>query len=218
MPINQSRDQKLDPILSASSNIKPALGFIDDVLASQSVFRSALSALAQPTRKIAADFESLFKTQPPLPYGVAALALTLLDHLTTFWLSYSFARAASFLAFHTGAPLASKPEKADFLLVASLEELPALKTLNQGAPRYPDRSATIIMGDILTENKPSPPLIAHGPGLKEETLFSNHGLDERFVADWAFNRAAYPLGVDAFLTGSNCLVGLPRSLSLRLKS
>jgi alpha-D-ribose 1-methylphosphonate 5-triphosphate synthase subunit PhnH len=205
-------------MLSASPENIPALGFIDDVLASQSVFRSALSALAKPTRRIAADFKSLFKTQPPLPYGVAALALTLLDHLTTFWLSYCFARAASFLAFHTGAPQTFEPEKADFLLVASLEELPALKTLNKGDPRYPDRSATIIMGDILTDNKKSLVLLAEGPGLKEETLFSNHGLDERFIADWAFNRAAYPLGVDAFLTGSNCLVGLPRSVSLRLKS
>jgi alpha-D-ribose 1-methylphosphonate 5-triphosphate synthase subunit PhnH len=189
-------------------------GFIDQTLASQSIFRIALSAMAKPAYKFTVDFASLFKTNPPLPCGVAALALTLADHMTPVWLSKSFLEAGGFLVFHTSASIVKTPEKALLVLAASQDELPSLNELEQGDPRYPDRSATVILANVMEEDSMGMALIADGPGLKEKTLFENHGLKWGFVEEWAVNRASYPLGVDVFLTGTGSLAGLPRSLTL----
>jgi alpha-D-ribose 1-methylphosphonate 5-triphosphate synthase subunit PhnH len=193
---------------------KPEPGFINFTLASQTVFRLALAALSRPTKVFEADFEGFFKGKPPLPYTAAALALTLLDHQTAVWLSPSFRESQDYLTFHTSAPMAGSPEKGSFLLVASPKELPPLDTLNQGDPRYPDRSATVILAGVLEKTIMEIPLIAKGPGIKDEALFENHGLDRNFVNSWSLNRESYPLGLDIILAGNNKLVGLPRSLRL----
>ncbi|MDR2300547.1 MAG: phosphonate C-P lyase system protein PhnH [Deltaproteobacteria bacterium] len=200
-----------------SGGAAPALGFGDYTLASQGVFRLALSAMASPTKRFYFDFKSLIKSQPPIPIGIAALALTLADHLTPLWLSPSLAQAEGFLVFHSSAPIVREPEKADFVLAANLGEMPNLGDLNQGDPRYPDRAATVILGGAFEKDDPGVGLTAFGPGLEGETEFENHGLSRDFVGQWALNRACYPLGVDVFLAGGDCLAALPRSLTLRLK-
>ncbi|MDR2387565.1 MAG: phosphonate C-P lyase system protein PhnH [Deltaproteobacteria bacterium] len=196
----------------------PGPGFEDYALASQVVYRLALSAMAKPTKRFFYDFKSLIKSPPPLPYVVAALALTLCDHLTPVWLSPSFEKAESFLVFHGSVPIVREPAKADFVLCAGLGEMPNLAELNQGDPRYPDRSTTVILGRAFEELDSGLDLWAFGPGLEDETVFQNHGLDRQFVAQWALNRAGYPLGLDVFLAGSDWLAALPRSLTLRLKA
>jgi alpha-D-ribose 1-methylphosphonate 5-triphosphate synthase subunit PhnH len=170
--------------------------------------------MARPAHRLDFDFDGLFGPSPPLPPSVAALALTLADHLTPVWLSPSFAAAEPFLAFHASAPIARVPGKAAIVLAASPKELPELLSLNQGDPRYPDRSTTVILGGALEATSMGITFLATGPGLAEETIFSDHGLGMDFARQWELNRASYPLGVDVFLAGDGCLAGLPRSLAL----
>jgi alpha-D-ribose 1-methylphosphonate 5-triphosphate synthase subunit PhnH len=197
--------------------IKPGPGFNDYPMDSQAVFRLALEAMSKPAQAIPFDFGALFKTAPPLPRAVAALALTLADHLTPVWLSPSFAATENFMVFHTSAPIVRDPEKAALVLAASQSELPPLSLLSQGDPRYPDRSATIVLAGVLDDPSPGLSLLASGPGLAEEIIFEGHGLTEAFVDQWALNRASYPLGLDVILAGNASLAGLPRSLALKPK-
>jgi alpha-D-ribose 1-methylphosphonate 5-triphosphate synthase subunit PhnH len=143
------------------------------------------------------------------------MALTLADHLTPLWLSDRLRPAKSFLIFHTACPLVKNPEEAILLLASSREELPELSTLNQGDPRYPDRSATAIVG--ADEDGPSVFFKAFGPGVFGEITFESRSLDNSFASEWSRNRASYPLGVDVFLVESTGLLGFPRSLSLVAK-
>ncbi|MDR1308560.1 MAG: phosphonate C-P lyase system protein PhnH, partial [Deltaproteobacteria bacterium] len=183
-------------------------------LASQAVFRLALAALSRPATIIPADFGPLFAATPPMPIAMAAMALTLADGLTPVWLSPSLENAADWLIFHSSATIADAPGQASLVLAASLGEMPPLAELRQGDSRFPDRSATAILGGVLAEGCPGIPAWASGPGLREKTLFEGHGLGQGFMDGWAANRAAYPLGVDVFLAGPRSLAGLPRSLSL----
>ena len=191
-----------------------SLGFDDLGLSSQRVFRLALSAMSRPAHRLQFNFAALFRTSPPLPPGLAAMALTLADHITPIWLSPALTNAGSFLVFHTSAPIVKRPEEAVFILAASRQELPPLASLNQGDPRYPDRSATVILANNVEETSPGLTLTAIGPGLSEEVTLRGHGLDMSFVEEWALNRASYPLGADVFLAGRDNLAGLPRSLAL----
>jgi alpha-D-ribose 1-methylphosphonate 5-triphosphate synthase subunit PhnH len=181
-------------------------------MASQAVFRLALEALSRPARPLGADFGGLFGARPPMPVTMAALALALADGLTPVWLSPSLAEASGWLAFHSSAPRSS-PELASLVLAASPGELPSLTRLRLGSERYPDRSATVILGGVL-DGGGGIPVAASGPGILDRVLFEGHGLDRDFVDAWAANRALYPLGVDVFLAGPGSLAGLPRSVSL----
>jgi alpha-D-ribose 1-methylphosphonate 5-triphosphate synthase subunit PhnH len=198
--------------MRTSGRLSP--GFNSYTLASQTVFRLALSALSRPTHSFPADFGALFGARPPMPALLAALALTLADGLTPVWLSPSLREASGWLAFHRSAPMAGTPAQASLVLAASPGEMPPLGELRQGTSRFPDRSATVILGGVLEEASQGIPVIASGPGLREDKVFEGHGLGQGFMDDWAINRAAFPLGVDVFLAGPAQLAGLPRSVSL----
>ncbi|MDR1312707.1 MAG: phosphonate C-P lyase system protein PhnH [Deltaproteobacteria bacterium] len=189
-------------------------GFASCSLASQAVFRLALAALSKPAFPFPADFGVLFERDPPMPATLAAMALTLADGLTPVWLSPSLRAASDWLQFHRSVPLARTPDRASLVFAASPGELPPLDELSQGTGRYPDRSATVVLGGVLAESGGGVPVLASGPGVEEERVFEGHGLGRDFMAAWARNRAAYPLGVDAFLAGPGSIAGLPRSLSL----
>lgn len=187
-------------------------GFADYVAASQRVFRLALDCLSRPCRPV--EFErDLLPADSPLPLVPACLALTLLDSATPVWLSPSWQRAESWLRFHRGCPICADPEKAVFILAATLAELPPLASLNQGSDRYPDSSATVIAASVLPLDGRNP-LAAKGPGIDGTLMFQGHGLDRAFLSQWNTNRSKYPLGVDVFLAGDFRLAGLPRSVSL----
>jgi alpha-D-ribose 1-methylphosphonate 5-triphosphate synthase subunit PhnH len=177
------------------------------------VFRLALTALSQPALAWpAADLVP--PRTSPLPPLTAALTLTLLDQDTPVWLSPSFADSADWLRFHAGAPLTDDPSRALFILAASPAERPPLEMLAQGSARYPDRSATVILGGALPGGD-ADPWLAEGPGIKGRRRFAGHGLAASFLTEWRANRAASPLGVDMFLVGGGTLAGLPRSTELR---
>lgn len=191
-------------------------GFSDYVAASQRVFRLALACLSQPCRLMEID-RDLLLPGAPLPPAPAFLALTLLDQATLVWLSPSWRKAESWLRFHRGCPVDDRPDKAAFVLAASLTELPPLASLNQGTDRYPDSSATVILGSTLSLGGQNS-LTAEGPGIDGSLVFQGHSLNHDFLTQWRNNRDGYPLGVDVFLVGDFHLAGLPRSVSLEGRS
>jgi alpha-D-ribose 1-methylphosphonate 5-triphosphate synthase subunit PhnH len=50
-----------------------------------------------------------------------------------------------------------------------------------------------------------------GPGVASVAELAVTGLPADFTAQWAANRAAFPLGVDILFADAHSLVGLPRS-------
>src|SRR5262249_28106481 len=82
-----------------------AAGFDEPVLAAQSTFRNVMDAMARPgtVRRLAG-----IPTPAPLSPAAGAIALTLLDYETPFWLDAPLAAApevARWIAFHTRARL-----------------------------------------------------------------------------------------------------------------
>ncbi|MDR2443522.1 MAG: phosphonate C-P lyase system protein PhnH [Deltaproteobacteria bacterium] len=203
--------------------IQPA--FNDYTAASQTVFRAALTAMSRPATVREVDFEGLFKDTPPISVTLAALVMTLADHLTKVWLSKSLRGASDWLTFHLACPLADLDGDSDntkidaaIIVAANPQELPKFSALNRGTDRRPDTSATVMVAEALYSSslKPNSELSrwAYGPGLEEPKLFSAPILTKDFLSDWEENFQAYPMGVDVFLTGQNLLAALPRSLNL----
>ncbi|MDR0355360.1 MAG: phosphonate C-P lyase system protein PhnH [Deltaproteobacteria bacterium] len=189
-----------------------APGFDDYVVSSQRVFRLALAGLSRPC--LAWELNGVrLAPQTPLPPLAAALALTLLDSATPVWLSASWRQAADWLRFHRGCPVREQADEAAFVLAASPAELPPLSALNQGSERYPDSSATVVLGSVMPLDGQRA-WLAKGPGIDGSIIFRGHGLDDDFLEQWRLNRASYPLGTDVLLAGDKHLAGLPRSVSL----
>ena len=81
-----------------------APAFEDPALASQAVFRTVMEAMARPG--LARPLPCGLAVPPPLLPTAAAVALTLLDYETPFWLDPALAEAgevAAWIRFHTGA-------------------------------------------------------------------------------------------------------------------
>jgi alpha-D-ribose 1-methylphosphonate 5-triphosphate synthase subunit PhnH len=186
-----------------------AAGFAEPVLAAQSTFRTVMDAIARPgmVRRLAG-----IAAPPPLSPSAAAIALTLLDYETPFWLDAPLAapQVARWVSFHTGAPLTRDPAAAAFAFVADSTALPPFDAFALGSPEYPDRSTTLILqvarladGDGLT---------LRGPGIAGSRRLAAAPLPDDFARRLAANRALYPRGVDIVLAAADAIVALPRSL------
>lgn len=200
------------PAPSTVSAIPPTLaaGFADPVHEAQRTFAALMRAMAEPGLAVPlkADLD------PPAPLGreMAGAALALLDYESPVFLDPPLAAApavAAFLRFHTGAPVVADPAAARFVLVADAAAMPDFASLAQGEPDYPDRSATLI---VQVEALGPGPLRLEGPGINGRRDFGATPLPADFAARLAANRAAYPLGVDLFLTAPGVVAGLPRSV------
>lgn len=188
-----------------------APAFDDPALASQAVFRTVMEAMARPglPRPLAA------RLAPPAPLSAtaAAVALTLLDYETPFWLDQRLAAAgevAAWLKFHTGAPLTGNPAQSSFAFICDPATMPAFETFAQGVSEYPDRSTTLVVqverldrGDALTLS---------GPGIAGTRSFCAAPLPDNFPARLLANRALFPRGVDLILVSAQAVAALPRSL------
>lgn len=188
-----------------------APAFDDPALASQAVFRTVMEAMARPglPRPLAASLA------PPAPLSptAAAVALTLLDYETPFWLDQRLAAAgevAAWLKFHTGAPLSGNPAQSSFAFICDPATMPAFETFSQGVSEYPDRSTTLVVqvarldrGDALTLS---------GPGIAGSRSFCAAPLPDDFPARLLANRALFPRGVDLILVSAQAVAALPRSL------
>ncbi|WP_378949228.1 phosphonate C-P lyase system protein PhnH [Mesorhizobium sp. ANAO-SY3R2] len=189
-------------------------GFAAPVFDAQAIFRAVMDAMARPgtIQPVAA------LTQPPatLSATAGAVALTLCDHDTPLWLDTPLqvsAAAKSWLAFHSGAPLAATAADAHFALVANPANLMALENFAQGTQEYPDRSTTLILQvESLTAGEP---LELKGPGIETLATIAPTPLPRHFVEQWKQNGARFPRGVDIILAAPDGVACLPRTTRIK---
>jgi alpha-D-ribose 1-methylphosphonate 5-triphosphate synthase subunit PhnH len=188
-----------------------ALAFADPTFESQAAFRRIMRALSAPGTILACG-EAL-APPPPLARAAAATLLTLADFETPLWIAPSFPAAiGDYLAFHTGAPRAAAPDKAAFALVDLSVDALDLARFASGTAEYPDRSTTIVIQ--ASSFAIGPRLRLSGPGIKGESTLAVSPLPKDFVAQWAANRAGFPLGVDLIFVAEARLAALPRSTAI----
>ncbi len=184
-------------------------GFADPAAASQAVFRDSLDALAHPGRLV--EVVPCASAPAGVHAGACALLLALLDQDTRLWVSPALegGDAGDFFRFHTGCVPCADPGAADFALVASPAELPALDLFPAGSESYPDRSATLVVQVPSLEAGTGWTL--SGPGIRGTRCLAVGGLGAGFVAQWARNRQGFPCGVDLFFASGARIAGLPRT-------
>jgi len=188
-----------------------ALAFADPTFESQAAFRRIMRAMSAPGTILACG-EAL---TPPasLARAAAAALLTLADFETPLWIAPSFPQAvADYLAFHTGAPRAAASEQAAFALVDLSVDGLDLARFASGTAEYPDRSTTIVAQASSLEVASR--LRLGGPGIKGEATLAVSPLPKSLVAQWAANRAGFPLGVDLIFVADDRLAALPRSTAI----
>ncbi|WP_048648257.1 phosphonate C-P lyase system protein PhnH [Nitratireductor soli] len=185
-------------------------GFKNPVFDAQSMFRAVMQALAEP----GTVHRGIALTRPPAPLTpeAAGVALTLCDQDTPVWLDPALRAeeaVGTWLAFHTGAPLANTPADAHFIFVADAENLIGLENFAQGTQEYPDRSATLVLQvKSLTGGAE---LVLEGPGIESRARLSPHPMPRHFARQWAQNRARFPRGIDIVLVSREGLAALPRT-------
>jgi alpha-D-ribose 1-methylphosphonate 5-triphosphate synthase subunit PhnH len=190
-----------------------APGFSDPVLASQAVFRAVMEAMARPGSIAQIDVA----IAPPAPLGIAAaaLALTLLDFETPFWLDPALAAAPDidgWLKFHTGAPRTADPTAAAFAFIMEPAAMPGFTAFGLGSIEYPDGSTTLVL-EVETLGEDDMFRLT-GPGIKGSRNLAAAPLLPDFAERMAENRALFPRGVDLVLTCGRRLAALPRSINL----
>jgi alpha-D-ribose 1-methylphosphonate 5-triphosphate synthase subunit PhnH len=187
-----------------------APAFHDPALASQAVFRTVMEAIARPG--LARPLRSRLAAPPPLSPTAAAVALTLLDYETPFWLDPGLAagEVAAWLKFHSGAPLTADCPQATFAFVSEPAAMPSFESFSPGSPEYPDRSTTLVLqvagfghGEVLALS---------GPGIAGTTSFSAEPLRPDFRARLIANREMFPRGLDLILVSEDAVAALPRSI------
>jgi alpha-D-ribose 1-methylphosphonate 5-triphosphate synthase subunit PhnH len=188
-----------------------APAFDDPALASQAVFRTVMEALARPAE--ARALASTLTAPPPLTATAAAVALTLLDYETPFWLDQRLAGAgevASWIKFHTGAPLTADSALAAFAFVSDPAAMPAFDAFAAGSIEYPDRSTTLVV-QVERFDRGEAVALA-GPGIAGTRSFSAAPLPPDFRTRLVANRALFPRGVDLVLVSPDAVAALPRSV------
>ena len=187
--------------------------FADPALASQTVFRAALQALARPGRiqPVASDAQHPIGATP----SAAALALALLDPDCTLWLAPRLAQGptAAWLRFHTGCRIVSEPRAAQFLW-SDADQMPPLEVLPQGSEFEPESGATCLVQVQALETGTGWRL--RGPGIERIEHLTVRGLDAAFVAQWHTNHASFPRGFDLLLCAGDRVAGLPRTTAIEV--
>jgi alpha-D-ribose 1-methylphosphonate 5-triphosphate synthase subunit PhnH len=188
-----------------------APAFEDPALASQGVFRAVMEAMARPGQ--AQLLGSRLAAPPPLSLAAAAVALTLLDYETPFWLDQALAAApevAAWFRFHTGAPPTADPAQATFAFVSDPAGMPAFDAFSAGSLEYPDRSTTLVLQVASFGHGDG--LALCGPGIAGTRAFSAAPLPPDFRARLIANREMFPRGVDLILVAPDAVAALPRSI------
>ena len=192
-----------------SAALPPA--FADPVLDAQSVFRTAMNAMARPGRVLQLDCE--LAPPAPLSTGAAAIALALADYETPLWLDAGLAATeavANWLRFHTGAPVVDDPARAVFALISDARALPDFSLFSSGEQDYPDRSATLIVQ--VESLSAGTALRVSGPGIETTQVLQAMPLPADFADRARANRALFPRGVDFLLAADKAVAALPRSI------
>ncbi|MBV8751654.1 MAG: phosphonate C-P lyase system protein PhnH [Hyphomicrobiales bacterium] len=187
-----------------------APGFAEPVLAAQATFRTVMEAMARPgtIRRLAG-----VDAPAPLSPAAAAIALTLLDYETPFWLDAPLAASgevARFISFHTGARVTADPADAAFAFVAAPAAAPPFTSFAQGSAEYPDRSTTLVLQ--VADLADGDGMVLRGPGIAGTRQLAASPLPANFLEQLADNRAQFPRGIDILLAASDAVAGMPRSL------
>ena len=194
--------------MAAATDLRP--GYDEPVLAAQSAFRQILSALSRPgtIETLALEEE---RTPAPLNAASTNVALTLLDNDTPVWLSPTLntAEVASYIRFHTGAPIVAQEEKAAFAFTMA-NELESLSAFNIGNDLYPETSTTLIV-QLPSLGEGATRLELSGPGIETTSTLSLDGMGGALWEEWSHNSALFPCGIDMILTANDRLAALPRT-------
>ena len=189
--------------------------YSSEVIDASHAFRSIMGAVSRPGRIL--PFKAAHEAPSPLWATAAAVARTLCDFQTPVWLAPELRDEAvrHHIRFHTGAPIAAKPEEASFIFLqaASAEADPPL--FAQGTHEYPDRSATLVIQTASLSNAGQVEL--SGPGIPLPLRFHAEGMSPEFWQAMAENHAQFPLGVDVIFVSRGAIAALPRSTSIRLQ-
>ena len=185
-------------------NFKLYGGFEDPPYQSAYIFRSIMSAMANPGM-----IEVIEGIDPPRPLesAAAAICLTLCDQDCSIALNgiYDTKEVNDWLIFHTGVKIKSE-ENADFILTEETKIAP-LNTYRQGTEEYPDRSSTVIVATSELNNKKGIKL--SGPGIQ-----SSRYLSLSSIKPFRHGMKPFPLGVDFILFKEDRLACLPRSTKM----
>ena len=192
-------------------------GFAEPAVQSQAVFRGALQAFSRPgtiqTLNTDDDLRGMQVPQGADP-AAAALLLALLDQDCKLWLSPLLAQGGglAWLRFHTGCVAADHAAQADFVWLASAQELPALDQLGRGSAEYPEQGATCVVQVQGLQSQAGWRL--RGPGIEGSTALQVSGMADAFVVQWQAQQAHFPCGVDFLFTHGSAFAGLPRSTQI----
>ena len=190
--------------------IAVAGGLADPVFDSQAIFRAVMGAFAEPGT--VADLGSRVSAPPPLVPAAAACLAALAEDDTPVWLEDPDGdgrAAAAWLRFHTGAPIATEPAAARFVVLNEGTDPGSWARFAIGTPDYPDRSATLLLP--VRSLAGGMPLVLTGPGIEIARTIAPAGLPAGFVAAREANRARFPLGCDVVLVCGTALLALPRT-------
>jgi len=189
-------------------------GFASPVFGAQAVFRSVMEAMARPGTLWPLTAQA--SAPDPLGPSMAALLLTLCDADTPVWLdpaSSSGDAAATWLGFHTGAPVTAEASQAAFAVIVDATLLGTVERFALGTEDYPDRSTTLLVQvESLTDGVP---LTLEGPGIRHNAQIAPTGLSDRIVDIWVANNALFPRGVDLVFAAPDAIAALPRTTRIR---
>lgn len=188
-----------------------APGFSNPVLNSQTVYRSLMSAMAEPAKVIC--MEKYCQGPAGLFPTTAAIALTLFDNDTVIFNADNTASSNEWIRFHCGAPLTVHEPDAHYAIIPKNHAPINTSLLSIGSPEYPDKSATLLI-EVESFNE-GMALEATGPGIKESTRFRVTGLAPQWLQLMADNTGLFPQGIDYILLSPESLLCLPRTTRLR---
>lgn len=188
-------------------------GFADPVFASQNIFHAVMHGFSTPGS--IANLGDRASGPAPLCAAACAILLTLADYDTPVWIEDTDAKkdVASWLTFHSGAPLAQDAAQASFVLLSVATDVSRWQTYAHGTMEYPDRSATIILP--VRSMHGGQALELTGPGIETTRLIAPSGLPAGFVDAMSMNAASYPLGFDILVVCGAEALALPRTTRIR---
>lgn len=190
------------------SALAPA--FADPVDNAQSVFRAVMDAMARPGTP--QSLAPALVSPSPLSSGAGAIALTLLDYESPFWLDQKLAAepdVAQWLRFHTGAPIVRDPKDAAFAFIADATRVPRFDALELGTAEYPDRSTTLVVQ--IEHLSGSEVMRLRGPGIAGEREFAVSPCQMNLIEQLRGNHALFPRGIDLLFVTSDAVAAIPRS-------
>lgn len=191
--------------------------FAPTTLASQSVFRVVLDAMARPGT-VGVLPEPTHSVPAALDSATGAVVTCLFDHDTNIWLGDGVAciDVYEYLKLHCSCPVVKSGLTADFAALNAAGGVPGLAQFNPGTDAYPDRSTTLIIQVPDIDSGPS--IMLTGPGVRPGTKASLTvaGMPDYFWQERRDQQEIFPCGVDLIFICGHRLVALPRSTEIEV--